>query len=147
MIFIIIIATTLKNGKNEKIDKYLEKQQEKYLIDFKNNKPVFAKTPILFSETEIYNFPFIKYFCPFKQLKIIFEKIKTTKIDIKYDLYELDEIDNFKATSGWITFAKNYDGYYFITLIDYFQEDCRMLCQRVNAKTNFITFFDQNKKK
>jgi 16S rRNA G966 N2-methylase RsmD len=160
-ILIIVIATFFvplfhfvkkkneKKGGGQPIEQLLTNQQDEYLADIQNGKLIFEKVPDTFGETRIVSFPYIKYFLPFKHLQEIYNEIKTTVIEIDYNPYDIaDPIinsNNTKFVDKWITFSKSYQGFYFIALIDYFQEECRMRCRRVNAKTDFLTFFQGNR--
>jgi tRNA1(Val) A37 N6-methylase TrmN6 len=125
----------------------LSKQQEKYLIDINNGVLIYRQTPHTISYNKIYSFPFIKYFCPVSHLYKVFSEISRERIELSHEPYTVAgiQIDNTKFFWEHITITKNHRGFYFTMLVDYFQEECRLKCRRVNAKNNFLSFFNQNR--
>ncbi len=154
VILLVLFAVKIREGGGppyavEKIEDLLKTQQKEYLYDIKNGDLIFALVPDTFNEKEIFSFPLIKYFYPYEQLQKVYEEIKTTVIDVDRSPYVVDKprISNLrtKFCGEWLTITKGHKGFFFTSFIDYFQEECRMQCQRVNAGTNFITFFEKNK--
>ncbi len=144
-----------KERKGGGVEDLMTVQQKKYISDIKDDKLILKPVPETFTKKHIISYPYLKYFFPFEELQTIFEKIKTLSITLDNEPYSVDffskggkkqiEQANTKFCGEWISFIKDYDGFYYVSLIDYFQEECRMRRHRVNAKTDFLTFFEANK--
>lgn len=131
-----------------KINKILTKTNKKHIVDIENDKLIFAPTPVTYTKYKLLDFPYLKYILHHDDLKRIFFELTDFKLEISNERYV--------ATAGkWMdsTFGGSYItlkisdlmSYYFTSLVDYFQEECRMYCKRVNAVSDFHVFFKKNK--
>jgi tRNA1(Val) A37 N6-methylase TrmN6 len=151
ILIIILLTGFSKKGSQEemKINKILIEHNEHYISDIISGNLVLTRTPVTYTAYKLKSFPYLKYILSYKDLERIFKEVPGFKLPI------LDE--KYKASAGeWLdsTFAGSYVtlkitdwmSYYFTSLVDYFQEECRMYCKRVNAKSDFHVFFAENKR-
>lgn len=101
-----------------------------------------------FSDTEIYSFPYCKYFIEIHELekmfKLLIEYRMRIEPDKKYKPYGINCNGLFLGKSIIFAQSKAMD-YYFTYITDYFQENCRLECRRNNQGEKFIKFFDKQK--
>ncbi len=117
-----------------KINSLLINLTTRYISDIKDTL-VFEKTPVVYTATTIKSYPYTKYVMPYELLINIFKELRSFKLASK------------KIEDTFCFEIDNHNSFYFTALVDYFQEECRLKCRRVNAKIDALEFFEQNKKK
>ncbi len=115
-----------------------------------------------YDDTQIYHFPFLKYYIRPSELIPIYKSLKSegfnltvyTNLDDVYDdiknviiKKDIDSDYLFKGfgLNAYVT-IKIDTTYTFLKIVDYFQEYNRFICRRNNKKDNFLEVFEKNKK-
>lgn len=148
ILLIIIIGARVYGGAETHLNTGIMVPQKEYLSNIKNGQLILKKAPRTMDKNKLYSFPYIKYYCPVAHLFEAYGEIKKEKIELSNAPYTVDGIQvAAKFFDENITITEKHRGRYFTMLVDYFQEDCRLRCQRVNAETVFMNYFNKNIKK
>jgi len=150
LIILLLVASKMK-GRGEianKINLYLIGHTREYISDIRDGELVMTPTPRTYDAKKIYSFPFTKYILEPAMLQRIFAELPAFRMKRSNEPYTAPSGAWLPSTffGEHVSFVvEEYHNFYFSAIIDYFQEECRMLCRRVNRKENFHEFFEQNR--